>query len=111
MSPENEDGPFSSKSSRKQPPEVPDSAKMGTHCTPMVDDSFSYPVSTTPRGYFLLVNNKDFLPGSRMENYPRNGTDVDAAAIHQLFQDLGFVVDVQRNLTCKEIMQAVRRWV
>ena len=57
------------------------------------------------------MNNKNFLRESTMELYPRNGTDVDAANIEKLFTDLGFVVEVQRNVRRKEIMEAVRRLV
>ncbi len=51
-----------------------------------------------PRGLFLLINNKEFLPASGMENYPRNGTDVDAAALESMFTELGFIVHRYDNV-------------
>lgn len=73
-----------------------------------IDLNDCYKMDYTPRGYFLLINNKDFLPSSGMENYPRNGTDVDAEAIKSLFQELGFIVDAHRNLSVYEMRKYIK---
>ena len=68
-----------------------------------IDLADCYAMNTTPRGYFMLINNKHFLPPSGMENYPRNGTDVDGEALQALFQEMGFVVDAHFNLSVYEM--------
>ena len=62
-----------------------------------------------PRGIFLLLNNRDFLPASGMENYPRNGTDVDADALEALFKDLGFAVHRYNNVSCYEMRKLCKQ--
>jgi len=97
---ENADGCFKSEKDAGSPYGVPYS--IVTH-----DDSFSYPMKSTPRGYFLIVNNRDFLYESGMQPYTRKGTDEDAKQMASLFTDLGFTVTVHKNLKCKEMLQAV----
>ena len=45
-----------------------------------------------------------------MEKYPRNGTDVDAAAITSVFQEMGFITEEHHNLSVYE-MRKVRFFV
>jgi len=76
-------------------------------CT--VDSDECYKMDKYPRGLFLLVNNRDFLPASGMEKYPRNGTDIDAAALESLFKDLGFNVHRSDNVTSYEMRKLCKQ--
>lgn len=44
-----------------------------------------------------------------MENYPRNGTDVDGAAITELFQEMGFLVEAHSNLSVYEMRKVFKQ--
>lgn len=58
------------------------------------DSENVYKMDTMPRGYALIINNKDFqLMNCRL------GTDVDCQKLQDLFQYLGFEVIVKHNLT------------
>ena len=74
-----------------------------------VDSDECYKMDKYPRGLFLLVNNRDFLPASGMEKYPRNGTDVDADALESLFKDLGFNVHRSDNVTSYEMRKLCKQ--
>eukprot|EP00112_Aurelia_sp_Birch-Aquarium-sp1_P014869 Seg3242.2 transcript_id=Seg3242.2/GoldUCD/mRNA.D3Y31 product=Caspase-3 protein_id=Seg3242.2/GoldUCD/D3Y31 len=74
-----------------------------------LDSDTYYPMDKYPRGLFLLLNNKEFLPASGMENYPRNGTGVDADALEQLFTDLGFIVHRYNNVSCHEMRKLCKQ--
>ncbi|XP_066926395.1 LOW QUALITY PROTEIN: caspase-3-like [Clytia hemisphaerica] len=74
-----------------------------------IDLKECYAMQSTPRGHFILVNNKHFLPSSGMENYPRNGTDVDGAAITELFQEMGFLVEAHSNLSVYEMRKVFKQ--
>eukprot|EP00795_Rhopilema_esculentum_P013091 gene13091-3877_t len=71
-------------------------------------DSF-YSMDKYPRGLFLLLNNKEFLPASGMESYPRNGTNVDADALESLFTELGFIVHRYNNISCYEMRKLCKQ--
>jgi hypothetical protein len=56
-----------------------------------------------PRGQCLLINNVDGFPTMEI----RQGSDIDASKLKSLFEQMGFVVLVRRNLTsqvCMSIM-------
>lgn len=59
-----------------------------------------YKMSSSPRGFCLLINNKEFNEGptahALMEE--RDGSGVDAARIEKLFIQLGYDVFRHRNL-------------
>ena len=65
---------------------------------------YMYPMTNRPRGQAFIINNKTFLPGSGMQKYPRNGTDVDAEALEKLFRSLEFETLQYRNKSSKEII-------
>eukprot|EP00794_Sanderia_malayensis_P016963 gene16963-18672_t len=68
-------------------------------------DSY-YAMDKNPRGEFLLINNKEFLPATQMSL--RSGTDADAKALQALFTELGFNVHRYDNQTCSEIRELVK---
>ena len=74
-----------------------------------LDSDTYYPMDKYPRGLFLLLNNKEFLPASGMENYPRNGTGVDADALEELFTELGFIVHRYNNVSCHEMRKLCKQ--
>ena len=69
-----------------------------------ITPDFMYPMSHRPRGHAFIINNKTFLYSSGMQKYPRNGTDVDAEALHKLFNALEFETVVYHNKTSKDMM-------
>ena len=60
-----------------------------------------------PRGYFLLLNNRDFDPSTRMRK--RSGTDIDAAALKKLFQELAFEIDHHDDVTSDEMKKLCKK--
>ena len=74
-----------------------------------VDSDDCYSMDKSPRGVFLLMNNRDFLPASGMEKYPRNGTDVDAEGLESLFTELGFAVHRYNNVSCYEMRKLCKQ--
>ena len=70
-----------------------------------VDPQEIYPMSSYPyKGKAFIINNKIFKASSGMEKYPRNGTDVDAEELYQLFKSFGFETNVFHNQTTKETL-------
>ena len=55
------------------------------------------------RGVFIIINNRRFLPSTRMNE--RAGTDVDAANLYQLFMGLDFDVRMEHNKTTTEMLK------
>jgi len=108
---ESEDGPFGRLGSQKPKDTRPTTSPKDSIDIVESSSLFTnhYQMKSNPRGHFLLINNKDFLPGSTMENYPRNGTDLDAMAMHKLFEELGYTVHSHRNVTCFEMKKEVKK--
>lgn len=72
-----------------------------------VDDDECYPMNSKPyRGLLLLINNVDFKPESGMHKCPRLGSDQDAEGMKSLFEELGFKVEIKRNLTVMSMRRA-----
>ena len=64
-------------------------------------------MQTEVRGHLLLINNKDFLPHTRMKT--RKGSDVDADAMKSLFEELGFIVSDFKNLTTDQMRSELKK--
>ena len=73
-----------------------------------VDSDKFYDMRTFPRGKLTIINVKYFRRSSGMSDYPREGTDRDAASLQELFLDLGFIVERYDNPTRSEIKEALR---
>lgn len=73
-----------------------------------VDTSTMYRMNKNPRGVAVIINNREFLRSSGMQNYPRNGTDVDRDKLKSLFQKLLFDVRVYDNQRCYEIRRKLK---
>ena len=69
-----------------------------------ITPEYMYPMYHDPRGKAFIINNRDFLPASGMEKYPRKGTDVDAESLYSLFCALKFETVVYKNQTSKQII-------
>lgn len=74
-----------------------------------VDSDNYYSMDKYPRGMLLLINNKEFLPASGMENYTRNGTNADADAMESMFNELGFIVHRYDNASSYEIRKLAKQ--
>ena len=74
----------------------------------IVDSDQFYDMRTFPRGKLTIINVKYFRRSSGMSDYPREGTDKDAAGLQELFLDLGFIVERYDNPTRSEIKEALR---
>ncbi|KAL9971085.1 hypothetical protein ACROYT_G023571 [Oculina patagonica] len=59
----------------------------------------SYKMKSLPRGKCVIKNNEQFHD----EAYNRDGAKHDEKRLKDLFEELGFVVDIRRNLTRDEI--------
>ena len=73
-----------------------------------VDSDQFYDMRTFPRGKLTIINVKYFRSSSGMSDYPREGTDRDAAGLQELFLDLGFIVERYDNPTKSKIREALR---
>ncbi|NWI94961.1 CASP8 protein, partial [Pitta sordida] len=73
----------------------------------------TYKMTSRPRGVCLILNNHNFTKareeGGLEHNHlkDRNGTDVDAVALRNVFSKLHFRVEEYRDLTAKEIRKTV----
>ncbi|NXM71560.1 CASP8 protein, partial [Serilophus lunatus] len=72
----------------------------------------AYKMTSRPRGVCLILNNHSFAKAR--EGVPeckylkdRNGTDIDAAALRNVFSKLHFRVEEHKDLTAEEIRETV----
>ncbi|KJH50427.1 hypothetical protein DICVIV_03438 [Dictyocaulus viviparus] len=62
-----------------------------------------YPNFSCPKGLCLIINNENFLSMPR-----RKGTEIDCVNLKNLFQQLGYNVLIENDLSCKEMLECVR---
>uniref|UniRef100_A0A1I7XQ22 CASPASE_P20 domain-containing protein n=1 Tax=Heterorhabditis bacteriophora TaxID=37862 RepID=A0A1I7XQ22_HETBA len=62
-----------------------------------------YPNFSAPKGLCLIINNEKFSTMTR-----RQGTEVDQINLSNLFNQLGYTVIVENDLTCKEMLFRIR---
>ncbi|NXK19888.1 CASP8 protein, partial [Arenaria interpres] len=72
----------------------------------------AYKMTSRPRGVCLILNNHSFAKAREAVPEPKNlkdrsGTDVDAVALKRVFEKLHFEVKERKDLTAKEIREAV----
>nr|KAG5685430.1 hypothetical protein BaRGS_023322 [Batillaria attramentaria] len=81
---------------------VEDGTEMETLFNSTVEHKLSsvYPMHQKIRGVFLLINNETF---NEPEASSRHGTELDAEALEQLFDQLGFSVESHTDCTAKEM--------
>lgn len=84
-------------------------------CEPQQTADKVYRMKSKPRGYCVIFNNYDF--SKARENVPklhiikdRNGTDVDAEALHNTFSELHFEVVSYKDATAKEICEILKNY-
>ena len=75
---------------------------MDTEC-----DEDVYRMDCSKRGVFVIINNRYFQKTTGMGE--RNGTDVDAANLYQLFMGLGFDVRLEQNKTSMDMLRILDR--
>ncbi|KAI0227833.1 Caspase-3 [Lamellibrachia satsuma] len=66
-------------------------------------DEEAYRMNCPKRGVFVIINNRYFKKETCMDE--RNGTDVDASKLYQLFMGLGFDVRLEENKTCTDMLR------
>ena len=74
---------------------------------PGIYEKENYNMKHENRGRALIINNRIFYPGLGMED--RMGSDVDASAIYQRFQELGFDCDLLNDATADQIIQKLKQ--
>ncbi|ESP04575.1 hypothetical protein LOTGIDRAFT_58191, partial [Lottia gigantea] len=65
-----------------------------------------YRMTSNPRGFCVVVNNKNFNEGTKLED--RDGTEEDVISLQNLFKQLYFTVDIHNNQTAEEIKSIVK---
>ena len=70
-----------------------------------------YFMCSSPRGQALIINNESFDEITVGEGKKhRKGSDVDGNNLQQLFHELGFNVDLQRNLTRNQMANSINNF-
>ncbi|CAD7678329.1 unnamed protein product [Nyctereutes procyonoides] len=65
----------------------------------------AYALNADPCGYCLIINNVNFCPESRLT--ARGGSNIDCEKLQRRFCLLRFTVEVKRDLTAKQMVQAL----
>ncbi|CAF0724580.1 unnamed protein product [Adineta steineri] len=65
-----------------------------------------YRMLSKPRGYCLLINNVDAFKTMEI----RQGSDVDASKLKSLFEQIGFIVLLRRNLIYTEMITVIENF-
>ena len=66
-----------------------------------------YSMRSSPRGQVLLINNEQFDDIMECHSH-RMGSDVDGNNLEKLFLELGFQVNLQRNLSRNQMLSSIR---
>ncbi|XP_077455475.1 caspase-2 isoform X2 [Stigmatopora argus] len=67
----------------------------------------SYKMTSSPRGFALVISNVKFNPHDASDLDTRNGGEVDEGVLGKLFTDLDFVVTFCRNKTTEEMRSCI----
>ncbi|XP_066924180.1 caspase-3-like [Clytia hemisphaerica] len=83
---------------------------------PHNDDSFehifppdSYNMRTFPRGKLIIINIEEFSYHSGYYASPRKGTNRDCETLVNMFLDFGFIVEVFKDISTKELIKVMKR--
>ncbi|XP_077135690.1 caspase-3 [Ranitomeya variabilis] len=68
---------------------------------------FSYKMDYPEMGLCIIINNKNFLPSTRMGM--RNGTDLDAQRLQSTFRSLGYKVNIFNDQNCADIYGRLKK--
>ncbi|XP_044178405.1 uncharacterized protein LOC122960334 isoform X2 [Acropora millepora] len=90
-----------------------DFSKLPRHIHPSSEDV--YPMTATPRGLALIINNESFVRGSEQTEKEfekeklevRQGSEKDTISLQRLFEALNFKVRVNRNVTEKQLLKII----
>lgn len=72
------------------------------------DPKDTYKNFSRPKGFALIINNRDFLINGGLPN--RLGTDVDCANMLNLLTALGYSCKVKENLESQEMLRAMKKF-
>jgi len=67
------------------------------------ENTYRYRMDHKQRGYFIIINNKNFQPHTGMGT--RTGTDQDAANLYTDFKKLGFSVRQHNDQTAGQMLR------
>ncbi|XP_057689312.1 caspase-2 isoform X2 [Corythoichthys intestinalis] len=67
----------------------------------------SYTMTSSPRGFALVISNVKFDPHAAPDLDIRNGGEVDEKVLRKLFTDLDYVVTDHRNLTAEQMRSCI----
>ncbi|XP_046700867.1 caspase 20, apoptosis-related cysteine peptidase [Silurus meridionalis] len=65
-----------------------------------------YRMSSNPRGHCLIINNVDFVTPSKT----RYGSNIDEESLKEVFQWLGFSLDVYKNQTAEQMKNLLKNF-
>ena len=88
-----------------------DFTKLPPHIHPSSEDV--YPMTATPRGLALIINNESFVRSSEQTEKEfekeklelRQGSEKDTVSLQRLFEALDFKVKISRNVTEKQLLK------
>lgn len=82
-------------------PDGPPGSSRGTFSK---DDAYN--MSHGHRGFFIIINNRDFQSSTGMTE--RSGTDVDASYLEELFTSYGFSVLRENNSKVSDMLKIIK---
>ncbi|KAM9352733.1 caspase-2 [Symphorus nematophorus] len=70
----------------------------------------SYRMSSSPRGFALVISNVTFDPHSAPDLDPRKGGEVDDEVLRKVFTELDYLVTVHRDLTAQGMRTCIENF-
>lgn len=70
----------------------------------------SYRMSSSPRGFALVISNVTFDPCSAPDLDPRKGGEVDDEVLRKVFTELDYMVTVHRDLTAQDMQTCLEKF-
>ncbi|KAM6967735.1 caspase-2 [Aplochiton taeniatus] len=70
----------------------------------------SYGMTSSPRGFALVISNMTFDPRAAPELDPRKGGEVDEEVLRKVFTELDYLVTVQRDLTAQGMQACIEQF-
>lgn len=67
----------------------------------------SYKMSSSPRGFALVISNVTFDPCTAPDLDPRKGGEVDDEVLRKVFTELDYMVTVRQNLTAQNMRMCI----
>ncbi|XP_064625664.1 caspase-3-like [Lineus longissimus] len=84
-----------------------DSNPFKQHVRRRADFKHVYNMNNPKRGLAVVISNRNFDPSTGMSE--RSGTEIDAIALQSRFQELGFEVQVYKDLTVNQMFTLMKK--